>query len=225
MRDCRVSDRILLVEGESDLHVVLHLRDRIEREEGAGSMPEFCIDDKGGVDQLLDSIVNEVRVADRRAVGIVVDADRNPLDRWEALAEELQRLGVAVPEDPVPGGICIPESTRLPRIGIWLMPDNESLGELEDFIKTMLPNGDPVWPSSEAYIDGIPGRHRKFRNKVLRAKVHAWLATRKQPGRMGAAIREGDLEVDGVLATSFGDWLRRVFAGVERTHNLPAASD
>lgn len=64
------------------------------------------------------------------------------------------------------------------------------------------------WPSSEAYIDGIEEEHRKFRKKVLRAKVHAWLATRKQPGRMGAAIKEGDLEIDGAMAVSFADWLR-----------------
>ena len=215
MRDCRKSDRVLLVEGESDLHFVLHLRGRIEQEEGAGSMPEFCIDDKGGIDQLLDSIVNEVRVPDRRAVGIVVDANSTPRDRWKAVTDQLQRVGIAVPEDPIPGGACIPESTRLPRVGIWLMPDNESFGELEDFIRTMLPDGDPVWPSSEAYIDGIPEEHRKFRKKTLRAKIHAWLATRKQPGRMGAAIKEGDLNAGGGLAASFGDWLRQVFGGLE----------
>jgi hypothetical protein len=27
--------------------------------------------------------------------------------------------------------------------------------------------------------------------------------------------RAGDLKVDGVLAASFGDWLRRVFGGLE----------
>ena len=96
------------------------------------------------------------------------------------------------------------------------MPNNRSPGELEDFVKTMLPDGDPVWPSSEAYIDGIEEEHRKFRKKVLRAKVHAWLATRKQPGRMGAAIKEGDLEIDGAMAVSFADWLRRMFGGLEQ---------
>ena len=95
------------------------------------------------------------------------------------------------------------------------MPDNGSPGELEDFVRTMLPDDDPVWPSSEKYIDEIREEHRKFRKKVLRAKVHAWLATREQPGRMGAAIKEGDLKVEGALAGSFCDWLRRVFGGLE----------
>ena len=214
MRDCRKSDRVLLVEGENDLHVFLHLRDRIEQDEGLRSMPEFCIDDKGGINPLLESITSEIRVPDRRAVGIVVDADQTPSDRWKSVADRLREVGIAVPEEPVSGGTCIPESTRLPRIGIWLMPDNGSPGELEEFVRTMLPEGDPVWPSSKAYIEGIREEHRKFRRKVLRAMVHAWLATRQQPGRMGAAIKDGDLKVDGALAASFGDWLRRVFGGL-----------
>lgn len=215
MKDCRKSDRVLLVEGENDLHVFLHLWGRLVEDESLGSRPEFCIEDKGGIDPLVASIANEVRAPDRRAVGIVVDADQDPLDRWEAVADQLREVGFTVPEEPVPGGTCIPESMFLPRIGIWLMPDNESPGELEDFVRKMLPDDDPVWPSSEDYIDGIREEHRKFRRKVLRAKVHAWLATREQPGRMGAAIKGGDLKVDGALAGSFGNWLRRLFGGLE----------
>ena len=215
MKDCRKARRVLLVEGESDLHVVLHLRSRIEQEEGSGTMPDFCIEDKGGIDPLLDSIVNEIRAPDRRAVGIVLDADEDPPKRWEAIANRLGEAGIGEVEAPVPGGMCMPESRRLPRVGVWLMPDNGSPGELEDFVQTMLPKGDPVWPSAEAYIDGIAEEHRKFRKKVLRAKVHAWTATRKQPGRMGAAIREGDLEIDGALVGKFADWLRQVFGDSE----------
>ncbi|MXW16906.1 MAG: hypothetical protein F4X60_10795 [Gemmatimonadetes bacterium] len=211
MKDCGGSDRVLLVEGENDLHVVLHLRERIEQAEGPGAMPEFCIEEKGGIDPLLDSIVNEIRVDGRRAIGIVVDADEDPPGRWEDIATQLREAGIPVAERLDPDGICIPGSRRLPRVGVWLMPDNRSPGELEDFVRTMLPVGDPVWPSSEDYIDGIEEEHRKFRKKVLRAKVHAWLATRKQPGRMGAALKEGDLDIDGATAVGFAGWLRRVF--------------
>lgn len=96
------------------------------------------------------------------------------------------------------------------------MPDNESSGELEDFVSSMVPVGDPVWPLSESYIDGIPAGIREFSdNKVLRATVYAWTATREQPGRMGAAIKEGDLEVNGELARKFLEWLQRLFAGMD----------
>ena len=99
-----------------------------------------------------------------------------------------------------------------PRVGIWLMPDNNSPGEIEDFIAMMIPCNDAVWPLSETYIDSIPVTHRKFREgKILRSKVHAWLAAREAPRRMGSAIGAGDLNVDVELSKKFVSWLRVLF--------------
>ena len=109
-------------------------------------------------------------------------------------------------------GTVIPETEDLPRVGIWLMPDNQSTGELEDFVARMIPGDDPVWPLSEDYIEGIPSEDRKFaQSKTQRAKVHAWLAAREDPRQMGQAIRARDLEVNGELCEKFVSWLRRLF--------------
>ncbi len=76
----------------------------------------------------------------------------------------------------------------------------------------MIPQDDPIWPRSEDYIDGIPPQYRRFKpGKALKAKLYAWLATRKNPKRIGAAIGTGDLNVDGPLAVRFADWLRQLF--------------
>ena len=100
-----------------------------------------------------------------------------------------------------------------PRVGIWLMPDNQSPGEIEDFVAAMIPDGDPVRPLAERYIDGIPEADRKFaEGKIPRAKIHAWLAAREDPRRMGAAIGAGDLDTEVTLCQSFAAWLRRLFA-------------
>ena len=93
------------------------------------------------------------------------------------------------------------------------MPDNQSAGELEDFIERLMPAGDPVWPRTGRYIDDIPPEDRQFATgKILRAKIHAWLATRAEPRKMGAAIRVGGLNATGPLATQFVEWLRRLFS-------------
>ena len=92
------------------------------------------------------------------------------------------------------------------------MPDNGSAGELEDFVRRLLPAGDPVWPRAQRYIDDIPTAHREFTTgKILRAQIHTWLATRKEPRKMGVAIGAGDLNASHPLATQFVDWLRRLF--------------
>lgn len=53
------------------------------------------------------------------------------------------------------------------------MPDNRSPGELEDFVQTMIPGDDPVWPRSKQYIDDIPDTLRKFKpKKKSRAELY-----------------------------------------------------
>ncbi|MDE0446871.1 MAG: hypothetical protein OXH96_09385 [Spirochaetaceae bacterium] len=92
------------------------------------------------------------------------------------------------------------------------MPDNVSAGQVEEFFAGMIPSDDPVWPRSEAYIDGIPAADRKFASgKVLRAKVHSWLATRAEPRMMGAAVGAGDLNVGAPDAVRLVAWLNRLF--------------
>ena len=92
------------------------------------------------------------------------------------------------------------------------MPDNESSGELEDFVKQMIPTGDPVWSLSQRYIDGIPQANRKFADrKKLRAQLYAWLATREDPKKMGSAIGAHDLNMDGILCKKFVVWLMALF--------------
>ena len=197
------SSNLLLVEGKDDQHVVSHICHRIDR------VPSFRIIQKEGIASLLESIRVEARTPGLATLGIVADADDNLTNRWQAITDRLRTIGVEAPTVPGSHGTII---SGRPRIGIWLMPDNESPGELEDFIEEMIPSNDPVWPLAEAYIDSIPPADRKFTDgKMLRAKVHAWLATREEPRPMGTAIRAGDLDIRVPLSTIFMDWLRQLF--------------
>ena len=66
------SPRVLLVEGQDDLHVVLQLYLRTHED------TDFIISDKRGIIPLLDSIPGEVKVAGRRALGIANQTDLPP---------------------------------------------------------------------------------------------------------------------------------------------------
>ena len=203
MLDTDALSRVLLVEGADDEHVVRHFCQRI------GSIPHFQIIDKQSIGPLLDTIRLEVRAPGREVLGILVDANDRPQDRWQAVANRLQRANVATPGEPDPAGTII---AGTPRVGIWLMPNNQASGELEDFVAGMIPANDTVWPLSAKYVNGIPDEARKFKpGKTLRAKVHSWLATRQEPRKMGAAIGAGDLNVTAPDAVRFMEWLRRLF--------------
>ena len=218
------NDGILLVEGQDDLHTVLHLCDNDPRFIVQGTLNEqvvvstvsdcsFCILDKKGHSELLKSVGVGVKVAGRSALGIVVDADENLAARWNGVIRAFHDTPyITVPDAPNPSGTIITGDAGVPRIGVWVMPDNSSSGELEDFVEPMIPVNDPVWPLSQGYIDSIRPEDRKFLpNKVAKAKVHAWLACRKNPRQMGAAIGAGDMEVHGSLCREFVSWLAKLF--------------
>ena len=199
------SECVLLVEGLNDRHVIEHLYWKRFDDE-----PPFEVVDKEGYSNLRAAILSEVIAPDRRAVGIVVDANDDPGSRWTAVTNRLRRAcpGMEFGSLSASGSIIDGE----PRIGIWLWPDNGTPGEIEDFVAEMIPRDDPVWPLSEGYIEGIPEKHRRFSpRKARRAKLHAWLAATAEPKFMGTSIRAGDLEIHGTLATRFTDWLKKLF--------------
>ena len=199
-------DRILLVEGATDKRVVSHICAKL-----SPPIPEFHIEAKNGVSQLLDAIYQAVIIPERTVLGIMLDANDHPDRRWLGVVNRLRKAGVEPPPTPPTDGI-IP-TTGLPRVGVWMMPDNQSPGELEDFLKEMIRDDDPVWPLAQRYIDDIPLEHRKFQEgKRLRAQVHAWLAAQEEPRPPWQAIGVHDLAIDGPLCERFTEWLRQLFS-------------
>lgn len=197
---------LLIVEGRDDKYVAIQIAIR------TGSVPQFRVDERGSVEELLRSIPFDVNTPDYDTIGFLLDADDYPSNRWDAVSNQLRSAGISAPRTPDPNGTIIPPTGDMPRIGVWMMHDNQSPGELEKFVATMVPDGDPVWPLSQDYIDRIPDADRKFASvKTLRAKIHAWLAARYRPRQMGAAIEALDLEIDGPLCTRFTNWLKRLF--------------
>lgn len=195
--------KLLLVEGIDDEEVVNHIRGRHRQ------LPEFKILNKKGLPGLLDSISLEIKVSGRIALGIMVDTNESLHARWQAISDRLKAVNVPLPSQLNSTGTIINHS---PRVGIWLMPDNESPGELEDFVKTLIPSSDPVWPRAQDYINNIPPDDREFKaKKIVRAQVHAWLAARSSPRNMGTAIKARDLDATVPLAQGFADWLLKLF--------------
>lgn len=198
-------DRILLVEGATDKHVVSHICAKL-----SPTIPQFHIEAKNGVSQLLDAIYQAVIIPERTVLGIMLDANDHPDRRWLGVVNRLRKAGIEPPLTPPTDGI-IP-TTGPPRVGVWMMPDNQSPGELEDFLAEMIPVDNPVWPLAQRYIDDIPLEHRKFQEgKRLRAQVHAWLAAQENPRPPWQAIGVRDLAIDSPLCERFTAWLRALF--------------
>ncbi len=220
----RSADRILLVEGQDDKHMVWQLCDQNPSFDASREYTEmsvtltdqrttFQIVDKGNSSELLKSVPQEVVTKGRKTVGVMIDTDADLEKRWDQLVECFGQREIALPQSPKSAGtIILPKQDYMPRVGIWLMPDNVSQGELEDFAIGMIPSDDDVWELSQRFVDSIPNSSRKFQpNKISKAKLYAWLATRKEPCRMGAAVGTGDLEPTSPPCRALLTWLTDLF--------------
>lgn len=218
------SSHLLVVEGPNDKAVIEQIVKQYNKAaigqitEQDKTVLDFEIKSAGGIDEILGSTDGDPLGAIRidivdpnlKIYGIVVDADEAINTHWESIKDCIGGSGIQLPNAPDPQGTIV-ETVGKPKVGVWLMPDNVNPGELEDFVADMIPDGDPIWPKSQSYIDGIPQVHRKFKEKVKRAKVHAWLSARKNPRYMRQAIRDGDLDVNRGLCQRFVAWLTELF--------------
>ena len=200
-------EEILLVEGRTDEQVI---RTLITEHALNAS---FVIQEKGGIDPLLKSIYAELNASGRRVLGIVADANDAPDKRWKSIVKELNRGGCSIKTTRSTQRTIFNGPRQGTKVGVWLMPDNKTPGELEDFVAEMIPKKDPVWPRAQKYIDGIPSAHRPFKDgKIRRAYVHAWLAARREPRTMGLAVAAGDLNKNAAVARRFIDWLDELYS-------------
>lgn len=195
--------KILLVEGEGDRAIVRSILN-YER-----NIPRVHIENCQGFNTLVSRISLDIKAPNITAVGILVDADGNLNDCWNQITEQLIRAGVSPPDNPCVSGTVIDGELK---VGVWMMPDNSSSGEIEDFVAELIHKNDPVWPMAKQYIDGIPNDIRQFsEKKVGKARLYAWIATRKRPGLIGPAFNPDNLDFRRDSYLVFVEWLRDLF--------------
>jgi hypothetical protein len=202
---------ILLVEGKDDQHVLVHLSSN----RGGPRFDEVLPHE--GDTKLLDAIPVRLKAAgDEAIVGIVMDADTDLDARWQSLRDRLVKLGYAVvPASPVADGTIVerPEGEFLPRVGIWIMPDNQTRGILEDFLQFLVPTGSKLFGHEKTSVATIPEGERRFSQLAEpKALIHAWLAWQEEPGKaMGTAITARYLDPNVAQVDVLVSWLNRLF--------------
>ncbi len=201
--------KILLVEGPDDEHVFKGLC-------GHYDLPWLDeIKQHGGYVTLLDAFPVRLKESDVEALGVVIDADENLSSRWDAISNRLREKGYEVPRSPDPTGLVLnpPKSSMLPRVGVWIMPNNQVPGILEDFIRELVPPGDGLFIYAEKCIDSIEPPLKKFRALDLpKVRMHTWLAWQAEPGRpLGQSITMRVLDADLPKAKEVVAWLERLF--------------
>lgn len=202
------SPRFLLVEGADELHVIRAICQRMP------DPPEFSIEIAGGIDALLQRIDLDIDAPGREIAGFVLDGNDEPQRRWQAICHRLRQADVDDPSTPDPNGTIIRRDDAAD-VGIWMMPNNGSPGELEDFLAAMIPETDRLWELSQNFVQAIPASELRFpKGKLLRAQIHVWLSLQEQPRRSGQAIVANELDLTGGIARRFQSWLVELFTPI-----------
>ncbi|MGA2033564.1 MAG: DUF3226 domain-containing protein, partial [Thermoguttaceae bacterium] len=171
----------------------------------------------GSVDTLLESIPVRLKASeDGDIVGVVIDADTDVKARWQSLRDRLINVGYQnVPADPTPDGSILdpPPQTLLPRVGIWIMPDNQTNGILEDFLRFLVPQGGALFNHVRSSVTRIPEADRRFGPLAEpKAIIHTWLAWQEEPGKpLGTAITARFLDANVAQVDVLVSWLKRLF--------------
>lgn len=197
----------LFVEGNDDKHVILALCKRFNIQEN------FDIIDCNGFDNLQIQLPVRLKESEIKTIGIIVDADSDIKSRWEQVKDLLIRQGFNIPDELPKGGLIINEENNI-TIGVWIMPNNNLNGMLEDFITFLVPKDDNLLPIVKENLTQI---EKQQLNKYIpihksKAVIHSWLAIQQDSGTpMGLSIKKKYLSTDEETCNKLVNWISKLF--------------
>ena len=201
-------DKVLLVEGDNDCHVVMALC-------AAHTVPETfgiyqCGSDVGVLKRLNGLIV---RPEPPQVIGVILDADNSIASRWESIKGKLKHYSYAFPTNPNADGTIVESIGDEPKLGFWLMPNNQDSGMLEDFCAEL---AEPISLAfAKECVEEAQARKLTTFKEVHRSKavIHTYLAWQDEPGYpLGKAITSQALRPHTDVAVRFTNWVIRLFA-------------
>ncbi len=208
----------LTVEGNADKHVIIHLLSKsgYDWDDLTKTRPFIDVPNPGGFSGVLESISAGVKTYKR--FGIILDADSDLQERWKEIIKAFKSANITIPENPSPQGLILePPSGEgeylVERIGVWIMPDNISTGNLESFISELIPITNRCWQYTEEVVAEAINRGAPVSSKrTLEAKVYTWFSWQEDPGiEFGIAIRDRIIHHDQGIAPSLVSWFKNLF--------------
>jgi hypothetical protein len=208
---------VLLVEGQDELRTIPELIELNGINWGTGKNTVVRLRDCQGCENIInkDVIAVELKADGIEALGILLDADEQPQDRWIAIRNACRNSNAVsnMPDDLPEAGLIIDADNGV-RVGIWIMPDNQLPGMLETFLGYLLPtSSSSLWEFAGETIDGAKDRGALFTEYHRdKAQIYSWLAWQKPPGRqLHQAIKERILDPRHPEAQKFVSWFRQLY--------------
>lgn len=208
-------NKILLVEGKDDEHVIYAIRDIYEI-----SKDSFKIKDKKGIENVLEETDSTLIDGNPdNCLGIVIDADEDLNIQWQRITSILRKADYdneIIPNIPDANGTVIKQEFK-PTFGVWIMPDNViTRGYLETFLTFLVPEpkNNKTWQKAKSCVDSLEDKPfiKQEADHTTKAEIHTYLAWQKEPGKpFGTAITAKYLQAENPNCSKFVEWLKRLF--------------
>lgn len=205
----------LLVEGDEDKRVIAELMDKFVVWGEKKTEAVVLIKAFDGIEPLLKAgaIEAELNIADLEVLGIVIDADDQRDKCWATVSRLCGEVIPDFPEDLPVGGLIYEAPSGL-RIGVWIMPDNQSPGMLETFLSEMVPSGDdPLWTFAQKARAEAKGHGASHTDAHCdKADIHTFLSWVDPPGQqLHIAVLRKSLDARTPLGLGFAEWFITLF--------------
>lgn len=207
------SSKRLIVEGIDDQYTVINLLAR-HGVDWNNRKTRVEIDNAKGWTEAVKTLA--ITIKSTECVGIILDADLNLMNRWQSVCDRIQAvnadlgLSITLPTHPTPEGTIISGDNK--RIGIWLMPNNQTIGKLENFLSCLIPSQDCCWEYAKQVTCDAQQKGARFSElDKIKASIHTWLAWQETPGlAFGTAIKAAYFSHDTPEALAFVAWFKQL---------------
>jgi hypothetical protein len=200
--------KILLVEGIDDQHVIWALCKKFNINEN------FEVIDCKGIDKLYEQLPLRFKQAEIETIGVIIDADEQLNNRWKSISGILSSQGFTIPSELPKEGLILKNKLGL-QIGVWIMPNNNQNGMLEDFISFLVPEDDKLLPIVNETLKSIEEQGLNKYSLIHKSKVtiHSWLSLQIDPGTpMGLGITKRYLSTDEETCLKLVNWLKKLYS-------------
>lgn len=213
----------MLVEGPGDADFIIGFLKKIGKHNVAVFPPKHLGGSGNGINNVLAFIpvlINQLRTGVIDKAAIVVDADYTGINggflfRRKQITDVLAANGYVIPMNSPAhrgcGEVFFSSGGQEP-IGLFIMPDHQSDGMLENFLKTLVVNPpySAVLEHASVTVGALPNVLFDQRLHTAKAEIGTFLAwQRRPPSYVSACLLDNIFDTSAAGAQDFVKWMNQ----------------
>ena len=217
----KIAKRILLVEGEADKSFFKEICKTLGLHNSVEVAPPKDVggpqNNKEGVFNHLPYLLNQLADAEVTRLAVIVDADSavNGGGYQRAIKRVTKIVapyGFTLKSDNSVAGVLFEHGDGLSDFGLWVMPNNDKEGMLEDWIKSCVHSDEHELFTHARDVVGELSQPKFNPIHRSKAEVATWLAWQKNPGHgLYRIVEDKLLDKNTALHMELSNWLNHIY--------------